>query len=49
MNSIIDTLPALLIAIASVINCAKWLNFLLKMRSLDGEESEKIEEKIQLL
>ena len=49
MNSIIDTLPALFIAIASVINCAKWLNFLLKMRSLDGEETEKIEEKIQLL
>jgi len=36
MNGVIDTLPALFIAIASVINCVQWLNYLLKMRSLDG-------------
>ncbi len=45
MNSVIDTLPALFIAIASVINCVKWLNFLLRIRSLSGteEDSEKMD------
>ena len=51
ITTVTGTLPAIFIAIATLINCVKWLNFLLRMRSLTGieEDSEQMEEKIQQL
>jgi len=49
MNSVIDTLPALFIAIASIINCVQWLNYYLKMKLLDGQTLDNVQEKIILL